>query len=451
MKLKRPTKLTIPTISLKKVIIIGTIIRYTLAPITAHPFDVYAWFMMAQKVLKQGPGAIRPLWELTATACSYIANITSQATGIYPTPISQLPPELNPHWGIKYIPGPIFNTIIKTPIIAADIALTLLLYKIALKHTKNRKTAQKTAELYYLNPITITITAIWGQYDSIPTLFTILSLYLITTEHTYLSAISLLTATAYKAYPIAFTIPTTIYLLKKKGKTETIKYLTTTLAPLALITAYTPQQITNFIKYILIPKPFYGIFGYGLTYWSISLLTPLKYEPLKPIPIAIGAILFTITTIATTKMEYKDQLKDLTTAYFLLTATAFLSLRYPTEQRSILLLVLLLILTTKELTLIKPYIALSLIATIYAQKPFPQYLLPIATINPNILLPIFRITEPLRRYEKSRAITTIMPTTSSGLILATLGITFSVILAIIYANIINNIIHKMTFSRYTSV
>ncbi len=411
----------------------GTIIRLILMPIIAHPFDVYAWYRDPRWILRNGLTYTRPLWDLTLVACSYIHNFTSPILGLRPIPVKSLPPELNPGWGATYIPGPLFNVIIKTPMLLADTLSALLLYQLIRQHMRNRKLAEEIAVLYYLNPIVIWISAAWGQYDSIPTFFSLLSLYLLLQERIFTSAFSLLIATAYKTYPIALAVPTMIYFVKRRKYAELMRYLIPISIPLSALLIRSPRFIIDFLTRLLLPKPFHGIFGFGLTYWSISLLIPLDPETYAPVSLAIGLILFLVSLITFIKLSYEDRLKDLTTSYFILVSSFFLFLRYPFEQRSLLLLMLLSLLVAQGLAPRGMYAFLSIIAFLYAQKTFPSYLLPIAAINQDILRPLFHSTAPLRRLKEGGAI---MPAPISAFILATLGIAFSVVLAFIYVNLL---------------
>lgn len=79
-----------------------------------------------------------------------------------------------------------------------------------------------------------------------------------------------------------------------------------------------------------------------------------------------------------------------------------------------------------------PVASLSLIAFVYAQKNFPYYLLPIATINQGLLTPLFKLAEPFGQVVQNA----LMPTALGAIVLAALGVGFSVLLVKAYVKVI---------------
>ncbi|MCL2702073.1 MAG: phospholipid carrier-dependent glycosyltransferase [Defluviitaleaceae bacterium] len=87
-------------------------------------------------------------------------------------------------FGLSYN-GFAHNLLIKTPAMLADVGLGVLLFRIAVNHAgKTQRKASLSplaiAALYVFNPLTIMLSAVWGQVDSIYGLFLLWSLYLLT-------------------------------------------------------------------------------------------------------------------------------------------------------------------------------------------------------------------------------------------------------------------------------
>lgn len=73
------------------------------------------------------------------------------------------------------------NLLIKTPAIVCDVLTTVFIYKIAKKQFGSR-VSSAVSFLYILSPVIIVNSAVWGQVDSVFTLFATLSLYLLAEE-----------------------------------------------------------------------------------------------------------------------------------------------------------------------------------------------------------------------------------------------------------------------------
>jgi hypothetical protein len=85
-----------------------------------------------------------------AYSYDWLAGIFS--TGVIP--MASLPSALNfyPAYNIQYVPGMLFNSVVKIPFLISDVALAFLLYKIVEELTKNKGLAEKAAFLWFLNP-----------------------------------------------------------------------------------------------------------------------------------------------------------------------------------------------------------------------------------------------------------------------------------------------------------
>jgi Gpi18-like mannosyltransferase len=115
---------------------------------------------------------------------------------------------------------PLLDLLFKLPNVAADIGIGYLLYRLA-----GSKYDRMILFLWFFNPYIVQISAVWGSFDPLCTFFTFYSVYLLWKKNPSLSALFLSLGVATKMYPLFFLIPVLIYIYKKQGLKESIKYL----------------------------------------------------------------------------------------------------------------------------------------------------------------------------------------------------------------------------------
>ena len=125
------------------------------------------------------------------------------------------------------------------------------------------------------------------------------------------------------------------------------------------------------------------------------------------------------------KAKFNDSLKDLTSVFFIVFSAILLSYRHIGGTRFLFLLPFLTLMLAKKVISGKMCASLPLITFLYAQKNFPYYLLPIATANKDLLIPMFRFAEPFGEVTQNA----LMPTPIEAVALATLETGFSILLA----------------------
>ena len=117
-------------------------------------------------------------------------------------------------------------------------------------------------------------------------------------------------------------------------------------------------------------------------------------------------------------------------ATYLVAVAFFLSSRFVSEARFVWLLPFLVLMVGEGAVSMKSFGLVSLTAFLYTQKNFPYYLLPVATINKNILSLLFNVAAPFGNVVQGA----LLPTSTSAIILATLGTLFSIFLLTMYHN-----------------
>lgn len=412
---------------------LGITIRLALMPFLAHPFDMSEWYRYVDDIIKHGFSisalGINPLWNSLLVVNAYIYNWLSNILSISVTPVSSLPANFDPGYKITIVTDPLFNTLVKLPLIIADVFSTLLIYRIAYFYTKDYSVSWRSAMLYFFSPIVIWISAAWGQYDSLTVLFTLLSIYfLMVSKRIFASSFSLCIAVLIKIYPIIFLVPIIISILRfETDKVRKVMCYLLIFIPLSMyLVLFQENELLKLLNGMIFPSGVSFTNGFGLTYWSVSLImsTDIFWSSTIMNLIMISLISLSLYYVI---WRAKTQFTAVMFGSFLFTAALFLSLLVVTEQRSLILLALLSLIVIKFPSIQNYLIILSFTAFLYTQKNFPFYLLPIASKFPSSFSFLFSSMSPFI----NRSSNYILPAFNAGLILFIIGFCFSSILVIL--------------------
>ena len=372
---------------LRTLLVLGVVIRVSLAPFLAHTFDVYAWYIMAMDIVRTPFAYVPfpPMLYYTFFPFAYLYDFLSREFGFQPYPMVDIPPELNPYpqMHIAYVTDPVFNVAIKLPFILADVASTYLLYNFVLELRHSESLAKASALLFFLNPYLIWISSAWGMFDSLPAFFSLASLVLLHRRRLTSSAISLSVATAYKLYPLLFMVPVLLFLRRQNYQLRqlviyVLAYLVTLFALfLPRLTSYFGAMVET-LHGLVTSAPAVGRSGFGLTYWSILLVIPSSNTVVVWISNSVLALTLAALTVVALKRPGASILKlnRILLAYVL---AIFLSFRFVPEQFLVWALPLL-VLGIAEGRIEKGiYWAASAIALLYAvtNLRLPFYFLPL--------------------------------------------------------------------------
>jgi hypothetical protein len=364
------------------IIIIGLTIRLVLAPFTSYPFDVYIWYTISTQISNGGTigttgiGYI-PMLYYTLVPISYTYSHLVTMVGIKPTPVTVFPVLVRREIGspsplipVSVLPDPLFNLLVKIPSIIADLFSALIIYDMILARF-GKNAASNSFILWFLNPMLVWISAVWGQYDSLPALFTLLSTYFMWKKKFYLSGITLAIAIGYKVYPILLAIPLFYYAYKteRSGKKLILPLL---VFVTALLLLFFPWIASGFnTKYY----GFYTPIGnpsthpqntYGLTYWSIAPFTPITGPQVLITFVSILVLAFLVVTLLMLLKTKHLSLESLCFWELAFIATIFLS--YPTvnEQWFIWLLPFLTLLFGTKIVRLSLVVTLSMVSLFYS-------------------------------------------------------------------------------------
>ncbi|MEM3579879.1 MAG: hypothetical protein QXQ64_01275 [Candidatus Bathyarchaeia archaeon] len=367
------------------ILTIAVLIRFALAPLTEHRYDMYIWRVSQALAYQYGVNPLSPpewidknatvffwsyppLWLLCLLTIYPIYAAVSHPT--FPSNVDELWRDMytlkNPceaYHSFKPENLPLLDMLIKTPLIMSDLVIALLLLKIIGRFSGEEK-ARKYAYMWILNPYVIFVSAVWGMFDTLPTLFTLLATWFLLEEKPNKSAISLSIAALLKMYPIIFApILALMHYKKYRKPVAAIKYLVVTVGLtilimflayfcFALIFGQEPFSTSTTMVWLLLKgrasPDWYGsnIF-FGLTPFNMmeGLFKHFNIKtniPISPILIGIAVTLLLYGISRKKNMDSVDFFSYITVAHFAI----YLTYTVVNEQYLIWILPFLLVLAT---------------------------------------------------------------------------------------------------------
>ena len=187
-------------------LLIGLVVRLILAPITVSD-DVKTWIWVCVVFYEVGANPFYffygygSLWTITLLA-------------IYPLYLILPPPWQNE--------AAIFS-ILKMPMIVCDLIIGALVYQMVYEAIGSEKKALYGAALWVLNPLVIFFGEVFGMFESLPVMFTLLSAYALSRSRFCLGAALLAIAAGYKLYPIFLFPVYAAIVFRNRGFREAVK------------------------------------------------------------------------------------------------------------------------------------------------------------------------------------------------------------------------------------
>lgn len=236
------------------ILLIGLSIRVVLAPFTEQRYDMYVWRFNQVIAYEYNINPLSPPENIDRNATVFFWSYTPlwlfYLLAIYPiytffsTPT--YPSNLNSLWQSMYIkvgdsielnqseayhslipPNlPLLDLLIKLFPIATDILIGLFLFKAVKEFSKEENKDYKYLWIWLLNPYLIFISSIWGMFDSIPTFFVFLAVWLFLKRKYDKSAVCISVSALFKMYSIILSpILSLICWKKEKSLIAALKYL----------------------------------------------------------------------------------------------------------------------------------------------------------------------------------------------------------------------------------
>ncbi|MDW5561791.1 MAG: hypothetical protein SA339_01085 [Methanomassiliicoccus sp.] len=200
------------------VVLIGFGVRLAVAPWTSWTYDTYPFYQgIVDTLAGIGPYghmaySYPPGFAFVTVPFAWVLSLfldPSQWVSFQPSlvEIGQITGMVNP-----MVTHPAFNLMFKLPLIIADYLTAVLLYHFV-NLIKDREAARSAFILWFLNPLVIFISSIYGNFDILAVFFSVLSLYLMY-RMMYLSAgLAIGLAVAIKLFPIYLALFFFAYLL----------------------------------------------------------------------------------------------------------------------------------------------------------------------------------------------------------------------------------------------
>jgi hypothetical protein len=204
--------------------------------------------------------------------------------------------------------------IIKFINILFDLGIAYMVYLLSKKNLK-------TVLLYAINPVTILITTLHGQFDVIPVFFILLSIYLLNKKQEFLSVLSFSLSIVSKTWPILF-----IILLARKIKNKRLLILII-LLPALFCFYYSfrfKTPILNIIATVLNYQGLWGIWG------PMSLIRLMR--PIGPIGQKLFSLIFVASLLTYSYFKKKENFIEeiLRLLFFFFVFTTGFSIQYLT-------------------------------------------------------------------------------------------------------------------------
>lgn len=269
------------------------------------------------------PPVYPPLSQLVFGAAYYLYDhkyVLSQMHNVVKIP---------PAFFILYFHKWGYFLLLKLPGILADLGLSVLIYGVVQKLTKDSKKAVMSAAFYALNPLTIFLSGVWGQTDSLVALLAIGS-FLLLNSNKVLFSLPLLFLSLYFKPSWAIFIPYYIFLLiirKPKIKSVLFSLVLTVALFLAITLPFAKENVLVFIWDLFankIPLPL-GAVGKATNsaFNFYSIFYKIDIDPPPGFIGYIGLILVNAFAFIRTKRE-KNHLQGLFVGLFTIGIGSFL-------------------------------------------------------------------------------------------------------------------------------
>jgi len=378
--------------SLRYSLFFGLLIRLVLAPFLGHPYDLRVFmavgWAVANGITPYGRYILQDIFVDVPQQ-----HLCGSFYGIgYP-----------PLWGLflgflyrifSFISKNniyLYSFFLKIPIILGDVAAALILYRIVEKYL-DKNIASKVFYFYQLCPFFILVGTIWGMFDILVFIFTILSAYLLM-KRSNLSAVSLAIATSFKPYAIILAPLYSILIHKKYGSMKRTYHYFLIFFGLLVILTFSPMFIFKWplsnlyfaLAAHMTTTDFYYDDGRDYTYGAASPFNMynvlrLVFPGIKPngflnyIWICGCLAIYVYMFFRSSDYDFKSIIK-----YSFLTSLVFFATRFWVSEQNLVLLLSFFILTvifngTRDGWKIIHVFSILLLAFVFIHVPAPAFL-----------------------------------------------------------------------------
>jgi hypothetical protein len=202
--------------TLRRILLVGFALRFLLAPLTAWGLDTTFFAFSDTNLLFAGSAyradtfynpPLGPIVELPGVALLAVLVPAHQLIQFVP---GLVPVATTTGMFAPYLPSPLFLLAMKTPLLLADGAVALLLYRLV-RQDGSQRWATLAAAGWFLNPLVFWASAVHGEVDTLAALGVLGVLYAWRHGHPLAGGIALGLGAAAKVYPLLF-LPVAVLL-----------------------------------------------------------------------------------------------------------------------------------------------------------------------------------------------------------------------------------------------
>ena len=183
-----------------KPLLFGLVVREVLAPFTGHPFDFEIWVRLGVFMQSgMNPYSLLPFVRgLSFNPSPFITSISYP-----PLPAFVFGSGYLIYEALGSASPYLYYFILKQPMVLSDLAVAILLYKIASLHLDLRS-SKRLATLWLCFPFAIIVSSVWGALDPVALALVLATLYFGLTNRPMASGIALGFGVLFKLMPIIY-------------------------------------------------------------------------------------------------------------------------------------------------------------------------------------------------------------------------------------------------------
>jgi hypothetical protein len=172
-------KFVAPSPQVFKFLVIGMMVRLLLAPYTSYPYDTYPFYGAVVGTLAgTGPyGNVLftypPLFSVIYYPLFWVVShfIDPSSFGMFMPSLIEV--SRTTGMMVPFITSPLFNLLLKAPIIIGDVLVGLTLYRVV-ESRKGKVAAERAFMIWFLNPLVIFVSSVHGQFDVLAAYFALI-------------------------------------------------------------------------------------------------------------------------------------------------------------------------------------------------------------------------------------------------------------------------------------
>lgn len=206
---------------LARLAVLGLAVRLVLAPFTSWTGDMWFYYRSVLDILA-GTNPYHSMYYTypPAWAWTYALPMLGLGAFVPPAGLATFVPSMVPVASrsllvVPFVTSPAFNLVLKLPLILADLATGLLIYRLV-AGLQGLPTAKRAFAMWFLNPLVILVGAVNGQFDVLPSLFLLLGVYFLVRREPAYAGIALSISVFYKIFAI-YLLPAYLILLLRRG------------------------------------------------------------------------------------------------------------------------------------------------------------------------------------------------------------------------------------------